>query len=502
MAVTSIDLLNKIREDASSTYKERIPLATQNNLADIANILLDMAYDDSLNEWMGAIGKIALTIFTNRAYSNPLKSFKKGKLPLGSTIEEIFVGIAKGEEFDPEGTDALKRTMPDAVTLYHYKEFFHTYKASISRAQVINAFQSVSALDRFFVEVVNALYSGYEQDEFLTMRNLITSEIPNSYKIAIPFETGNGKLNWHNFGLKLVTEIRRMAMNLSGYLSTKYNPLKVATTTPRDRLALFVDSNVLANVGTSVFASAFNVGEVQWDVRIIPLPTLAYLDEQEGSITIGNDSGKPTPIAVMVDTDSLLIFDKQVFMDRQHNGKGAFDNFFLHVNELMGFSHVGNIISFSAVSIDDAQNDFNRLPMYGIGQLEAPTGFSLFADENGAMTSTSRIIEPVKSGNNNSTYTFTIPVIITTDARKHDLSGLTGVEVNVIQNANELRDPLSPENTPTKWDSSSLTASFNTTSKSRDKVVGSITLTGSPASGSSEGLPLLGLRITSLTGAK
>lgn len=488
----SLDLLNSIRDHASASYQDRIPVATQENLTKVGDLLTSVGFEDIYNEWMGAVGKIALTIFSNRAYTNPLSRFKKGKLPLGSTIEEIFVAIAKAQEFDATGADALKRVLPDAVTFYHSKEFFHTYSASISRAQVINAFNSVQSLDRFFTEVINALYSGYEQDEFLATRDLITSEIPNAYNIAIPFETGAGKLDWHAFGLKLVTEIRRMALNLT-YISTKYNPLHFAVHTPRDRLALLIDSNVLANVGTNVLASAFNVGEVQWNVDIIPLPSLAYNNEEEGSISLASTTTKMTPIAVLIDSDSLLIYEKQKFMDRQHNGKGSFDTFYLQVNEMMGFSHVGNLICYNALPVEDAGGATSAI--YGIGEMSALSGYHLmYKSADGNTYATMPVINKT-DGDSTNGFHYNVPIVITCDGQKHDLSGVTDAPVNVILDTSKLVNALSPESVPTEWKTPNGQA-LTITSKSKNKLEGTLQITDTTEAG------LLAINITSLTGAK
>lgn len=324
----SIDLLNAMRAEASATYQDRIPIATQDNLAKIGSLLTALGYEDTYSEWVGLVGKVALTIFTSRAYTNPLKMLKKGRLPLGQTLEEIFIQMAKASEFDPEGTDPLKRVIPKGVTLYHQKEFFHTYAATISRAQVVNAFTSAGTLDRFFVETINSLYSGYEQDEFLMMKQLLVQELPNAYTLAMK------PLTDEETSKTFVRALRQKILDL-GFMSNEYNPLGVLTHTPKEDLVLFIDTKTYARIGVDVLASAFNMQEVNWNIRILPLDNL----------TFGENN---TCFALLVDSAAVKVYDKQFFMDRQHNGKGSYDTFYLQVNELMGFSHVGNLIAFCA----------------------------------------------------------------------------------------------------------------------------------------------------------
>lgn len=324
--MNSIDLLNAMRANASPTYQDRIPEATRDNLATIGSLLTSLGFENVYSEWVGLIGKVALTIFSSRAYNNPLKLLKKGRLPLGSTLEEIFIQMAKPVEFDPEGTDALKRVIPDGVSLYHSKDFFHTYTASISRAQVRNYFTSDGTLDRFFTETINSLYSGYELDEYLTIKELLVGELPNAYTLAMK------PLTDETTSKTFVRQLRQTILDL-GFASNKYNPLGVLTHTPRENLVLFIDTKTYARIGVDVLASAFNMAEVNYNVRIIPLDNLKYGDNN-------------SCFAMLVDSNAIKVYDKQIFMDREHNGKGAFDTFFLHVNELVGFSHVGNLVAF------------------------------------------------------------------------------------------------------------------------------------------------------------
>lgn len=356
----SIDLLNAMRAEASSTYQYRIPVATQNNIQLVGSLLTTLGYEDTYAEWVGLVGKVALTIFSSRAYSNPLKLLKKGRLPLGQTLEEIFVQMAKADEFDPEGTDALKRVIPKGVTLYHSKEFFHTYAASISRAQVINAFTSVGTLDRFFVETINSLYSGYEQDEFLMMKELLVQELPNAYTLAMKPLTDEATSK------TFVRQLRQTILDL-GFMSDKYNPLGVLTHTPKEDLVLFIDTKTYARIGVDVLASAFNMQEVNWNIRIIPLDNL-------------NFGKNDTCFALLVDSEALKVYDKQIFMDRQHNGKGSYDTFYLQVNELMGFSHVGNLVAFTTSPLITRTGDVIRVG-YGVsGTVEGQSVITPYID--------------------------------------------------------------------------------------------------------------------------
>ena len=130
-----IDILNTIRANASSTYQERIPVATQNNIREIGNAM--MTYEATQNEFLTAlVNRIGRVIITSKSYSNPLRVFKKGILKYGETVDEIFVNIAKAKQFDPgvAENEVLKREIPDVNAVFHKMNLQNFYKVTVSNS--------------------------------------------------------------------------------------------------------------------------------------------------------------------------------------------------------------------------------------------------------------------------------------------------------------------------------------------------------------------------------
>ena len=83
-----INIMNTIRANATPSYQERIPEATRDNIAAVANPLF--TYSVTMNEFLHAlVNRIGLTVVRNRDLRNPLAVLKQGDMPLGKDIEEI-----------------------------------------------------------------------------------------------------------------------------------------------------------------------------------------------------------------------------------------------------------------------------------------------------------------------------------------------------------------------------------------------------------------------------
>ena len=91
MATTGVNVFNYIRDTSSTAFQELVPSATLENISSLSGILFNDAYTPQLNEFVGnLVNRIALTMIKNKSFSNPLQVFKKGAVPLGTDIQEVY----------------------------------------------------------------------------------------------------------------------------------------------------------------------------------------------------------------------------------------------------------------------------------------------------------------------------------------------------------------------------------------------------------------------------
>ena len=92
----SVQILNAIRNEAPSSYRDYV-LVAENNTASIRRIgEIIMQYQPLQNDFLKAlVNRIGRVLITSKLYSNPWADFKKGMLEFGETVEEVFVNLAK-----------------------------------------------------------------------------------------------------------------------------------------------------------------------------------------------------------------------------------------------------------------------------------------------------------------------------------------------------------------------------------------------------------------------
>jgi len=136
-------ILDTIRANASTEYQERVPLAEQTTIEAVGSPIL--TYQSTQNEFLNAlVNRIALSIIQNKTAKNPLAVLKKGTIPLGSDIQEIFTNMAKDTGFDGLGDKLLTKTTPDTKALYHRINRKGQYPVTITKQQLQTAFTSNS----------------------------------------------------------------------------------------------------------------------------------------------------------------------------------------------------------------------------------------------------------------------------------------------------------------------------------------------------------------------
>ena len=353
---TSVDVLNVIRNNASQNYKDYVPKATPDaeSIRAIGSIIMD--YPALQNEFLSAlVNRIGRVLITSKMYSNPWERFKKGFLEYGETIEEIFVNIAKPFQFDPAvaESEVFKREIPDVRAAFHIMNYQKFYKSTVSNDQLRQAFLSVDGVTDLIAKIVDAMYTGANYDEFLTMKYLLARHILDGRMnvVTIPtVQASNAK--------QIVTAIKGIS-NTFTFLKTKYNVAGVATKSDKNEQYLIVNADFDATMDVEVLATAFNMEKAEFMGHKVLVDSFGDLDtdrlnelfkDDPNFVEIGKDDlSKLDDIpAILVDENWFMIFDNFQSFTENYNGQGLYWNYFYHVWKTFSVSPFANNALFVA----------------------------------------------------------------------------------------------------------------------------------------------------------
>lgn len=348
---SSVDILNAIRNSASTNYRDFVPTAknTPESIRRIGEII--MQYTPLQNEFLNAlVNRIARVIITSKMYSNPLSMFKKGLIDFGETIEEIFVNIANPHQYDVEESEnkVFAREIPDVRAAFHTLNYKKFYKQTIQNKDLNQAFLSWDGITDLISKIVNAMYTAANYDEFVTTKYMLAKAILDGRLSAITVDANDAK--------GAVTKIKGVSNALT-FMSNNYNAAGVQTFTDKDDQYLLVNSQFDSEIDVEVLASAFNMSKAEFMGHRILIDGFGTLDVARLNALFKDDPNyeEPSPDtltalnaipAVLVDKNFFMIFDNMYEFTENYNGQGLYWNYFYHTWKTFSMSPFANALVF------------------------------------------------------------------------------------------------------------------------------------------------------------
>ena len=335
---SSVDILNAIRNSATTNYQDYVPIATANadSIRQIGAVIMDNP--NLQNEFVNAlVNRIGRVLITSKLYENPWKMFKKGLMEFGETVEEIFVDLARPFEYDPEvaETEVFKREIPSIHSAFHVLNYRKFYKDTIQRQSLKQAFLSWDGVTDLIARIVDSMYSGANYDEFLTMKYMIGRAILNGqvYPTQIPtVETDNLK--------GIVSTVKGFSNNLS-FMSNKYNIAGVRNYADKQDQFIIVNANFQAQMDVEVLAAAFNMDKAEFFGHVVMIDSFGAVDTERLNELFRDDPGYTAFTtaeaqaldqipAVLVSRDWFMIFDNLFQFGEIYNNQGLYWNWTYH----------------------------------------------------------------------------------------------------------------------------------------------------------------------------
>ena len=272
--------------------------------------------------------------------------FKKGSMPLGSDIQEIFTNPANRENYELSNTEMAKLltiTDPDTHVAYYQRNRKDMYTKTIAREALQAAFVSWEKFTDFVTSITNSLYSGNYIDEFNYTKNLIDGAYANNKvvveKINMPVDKDSAEA--------ILTKFRELYINLT-LPSSKYNAYSkfsgakgnIVTWTDKDRVCVILSSKVSSIIDVKALAQAFNIEYANFIGRVV------VIDEFEN----------PNILGVICDESWLQIYDSIFRFDEFYNARVMAWNEYLHAWGTFAISPFANAVVLATENPNPATN--------------------------------------------------------------------------------------------------------------------------------------------------
>lgn len=331
-------VFNVIRENASKVFMETVPSATEDNIQTLSNILFNDAYQPMLNEFVtNLINRIGLTIIRNKTFSNPLSILRKGSMPLGTDIQDLYENPAEAEQYELSNTAMAKLltiTDPDTHVAYYRRNRKDLYTKTISRENLQGAFVSWEKFENYISAITTSLYSGNYIDEFELTKSLVDGAYDNNKVIVETVSAVTDETTAKAFIKKCRSLFNKMKLPSTQYNAySKFSGAKgtIKTWTEEDRFVLIVTSDVMAEVDVDVLARAFNIENTKFLGRVIEVDSFANEEIQ----------------AILCDEAWFQIYENLMRFDEFYNARTMTWNEYLHVWQTYAICPFANAVVFA-----------------------------------------------------------------------------------------------------------------------------------------------------------
>lgn len=344
----SINVLNSIRENASTEYTSRVPVATQENITAIGRTLdmYDLVYNEFLNSLMHRIG---FTMVQTALFTNKLARFKSGSVLTGQDVEDIFVTAFREAEgaYDPNGGVGengvhpfKRREYQETIVKFYRMNRRDKYVITLYKDDVIRAFNSTTALEQFITAQFNSLYTGANWDEFTHMKKLFAEAIAagDFYDYLVPAIGGEGATDADiQSACRAFARTVKKAIADVSYPETTYNPAGVRTSSEKSNLVLFIHKDLPAHLDVDLYSIIFGADYSKLGVEIVELDNFG--DDANGTY------------ALLCDRDWFKVYDVKNEMTSLHNPDGLYTNFWLHVWQILAYSKFKTAVRFGTKEV-------------------------------------------------------------------------------------------------------------------------------------------------------
>ena len=321
------DIVNAIA-NSSPNFTNYVPLASVDNVTEIGAAIL--GNQTLQNDFVTAlVDRIGLVVVKYASLHNPLKKFKKGQMPQGRTIEEIFTDITKGQKYDVEDAEStvFKRSIPNVKTLFHERNRQDFYEQTIQDDTLKTAFISWSHFDQFITSILNAIYNSAEVEEYEYMKLVIDNYYAKGLFTVVNVDVPNTATNTAALVKKIRATARKMTLPNG---SRNFNALAVRARSEMENLHLLIDADLEAEMDVDVLAKAFNMDRTTF---------LGHVTIIDGFSSAGLE-------CVLVDESWFMVYDNLQKMETIRNPKGLYWNYFYHVWQTLSASRFANAVAF------------------------------------------------------------------------------------------------------------------------------------------------------------
>lgn len=311
------------------------------------------------------INKICYQVVDTFGWENPFKKFDGFPVNYGDTIENIFVELPKGYEFDKDATNPFGKVKNQIkvsyATINYEMQYKITIEDSLLRRAVLNEYGFMNLINA----ILQSMTTSKNVDEyFATLRMLNNAKLYGNSNVddtdpdAPVYSFGEIEVNSTDTAQQVAKTITEKIVD--DYTSmalpkTSNNAMHVLTASSRANLLLIIRRDVLNSINIDFLAGVFNLSKTELLSSIMQVDSFKteYYDETtEQKVEVGEEL-----VYMIVDTRA---FDNHVALQDGgliYNPQGKYTNHFLNLWKVISFKRWYNAVAWKLKVNEPTEDD-------------------------------------------------------------------------------------------------------------------------------------------------
>lgn len=344
-----VTALNKMREmsvSEGSIYHQYVPVITDlTSIGEFGQPILE--YTDVRNEFMTKLVKrIVETQIEGKVYNNKLSQLEGEEVPLGYSIQDIYVNPAKGRKFNVEDfAGLLQKYEADVKQQFLAVNMDLQYPVTITRAKLKNAFTSWASLEAFITGITNSLYSGANIDQYNYTKYLVSNAFRNGHtinKVVSGVSSADTAKAFVKAARTLFLDFQEASSDYNAWAKVNTDDTKalVTWTEPQD-VVFMLRNDVISEIDTEVLAAAFNIERAELMGRIIGVRNFDMFSDAGVKVFDGS-----TILGIMADRKWFKIKSQDMELDSFYNANNRTWTYYYNTVKMYNYSLFANAVVF------------------------------------------------------------------------------------------------------------------------------------------------------------
>lgn len=324
------EILNAVWDEADSYYQKNV---TRASLEGIRNTGSGINANPSLqNQFLSLLmtGVVHIAFSSPKLYDD-FTEFRGKRIPYGKTLIETATDVIDPIEFDMYLSEYKEKEIfvPKVVTRYYVSNRQDQFPITVSKVQLLSAFDSEDEFMDFLRSIISTLYASNERAKYqytiLTLEEYYKQN--RFYLLEAPNILSGTTDDTENF----IEQVERLTLELGlGDGSREYNNQGLVDRTSAEDLYLFVTPAMLARFKIKVWAKVFNLTEAEFKPNVK---------------VIRGFPNAPEIQAILCDREFFRIHPNFESIEEAVNRRGLYSTFYLNCFDTYGLSDFKNAIA-------------------------------------------------------------------------------------------------------------------------------------------------------------